>query len=239
MAMNEREKKLMWFLGGSLFLIANAYGWFSLMNAENAAKLKTAKLQGSIARSNGLKTMKPQAEKYREHLSQWLKRYASENDRDEYLTNIISKHVSDLGLNRTKGAPTPTEGLSTEDIKGQAANFIKVGYSGEVVGDWKKVIEFAHLLEDPSEFRWLKSGDFKTRKSEGQDGTVDLVFSFTLQKWWHPDSEMLLAEEAAAGEQAKEIPAAPEKPATAAVTNPTGDDTAGEQAPNPPVVINQ
>jgi hypothetical protein len=233
MALNNREKKLMWILGGAGFLMANAFGWLMLLNARNEAIQFAAKKEAEIKKAEVLKTMVPQVAQYQGYLDQWLKRYPTMDERDTYVGNLVRGSASDLGLTE-KGAPTTIEGLDEPNaqlVVGQPkpeAKFIKTGYSGEVVGDWKKVLEFAHRMEDASDFRWMKVADFQVRKSEGQDGSYDMVLKYTLQKWWHPLSEEMLAEKPE-GSEAGEAP-------KTADTNPPAAPNDTEQAPAPPVV---
>ena len=119
-----------------------------------------------------------------------------------------------------KNAPLAVEFPDPE----KGGDFIKSSYQAEVAGDWKRVLEFIHRLQSPTEFRYTKNLTLTTRKSEAQDGAAELVCNFVLQKWWHPDSQTLLDEQAAAKELAgtpPPVPApAPSVPAAPAAEEP-------------------
>ncbi len=223
--MNEREKKLLLFFGGAIFIMANLYGWFEWLAARNRETNRQVGLEKSIANSKKLLTLKPQAEEYNTMVSEWLVRYPDFDTRDTYLGNFVQKAAGDMGVSLSKNQPTATEGLK-DTPDGEAPKFIKTGYTGEVSGDWKKVIEFAHQLEDTTEFRWLKSADFKVRKADGESGS-DLVLSFTVQKWWDPSSEYELTQTEGEGADAE--------PANATETNSSEAPKDTEQAPTPAV----
>jgi hypothetical protein len=233
MAMNDREKKLMWILGSATFLIVNAFGWVTLLNARAAAQTFQSKQESNIKKAEALKKLMPEVAQYQGYLDQWLKRYPTADDRDNYVGDLVRSSASELGLDLKKGAPTTIEGIAevggganANGLPQDPAKFIKTGFSGEIVGDWQKIMEFAHRMEDASDFRWMKTADFQVRKSEGQDGSYQMALNFTLQKWWHPDSEDLLA--------SGETPATVETPAA----NPSGAEKNAEQPAAPLVVPN-
>jgi hypothetical protein len=194
MALKPSEKRLLSIFGGALFLIANVAAYTLYQSSSTKADLDQKKLQAEVKRLQALQSQVPTAVSYREAIAQHLTRYDSLDSRDTYLGTFIQNAVDRLDLRIAKNAPLATDVGTPE----QPVNFIKSGYQAEVTGPWDKVLEFIHGLQEPTEFRYVKSMTISVRKSEAQDGDSELVCQFVLQKWWHPDSELLLAEKAEA-----------------------------------------
>ena len=87
-------------------------------------------------------------------------------------------------------------------------------------------------LQEPTEFRYVKTMTLSTRKNDASDGSSDLVCDFTLQKWWHPMSDDFLADQEA---QAPTEPAAntPEAAPAAPVASAPAADKPKETEQNP------
>ncbi len=202
MTLKPSEKRLLTAFGIVVFLIVNFAAFTFWQEKEVKVVSKKASLTKELKRLEGLKSKVPIAREYEAALAQYLKRYDSLDTRDTYLTTFVQTAVDKLGLKLAKNAPLAGEQPNPD----QPAKFIKSAYRAEVSGDWKKVLEFIYGLQEPTEFRYVKSLVLSTRKNEANDGVSDLVCDFTLQKWWNPQSDELLAEAAAAA--AEPAPAA-------------------------------
>lgn len=218
MKLKPSEKRLLIFLGIAFFLVGNFFLW-SLLNEENQkVGLAKAKLEKEFSRLNALKSQIPAARERQEALAKYLKRYDSNDTRDTYLVTFVQNGVDQFGLKLAKNNPLPGEADE---------NFIKSGYHAEVTGDYKRVFEFIHTLQAPTEFRFVKNLTLSSRKSDAGDGASDVVCDFVIQKWWHPDSDALLAEEpSASAAPAPAVSTANETSASPAVAS-----TPGEQKP--------
>lgn len=228
----QSEKRLLSAFGIVIFLIANfaAYTYWQEKELKTANK-KTA-LTKELKHLESLKAQVPLATSYQDALTQHLKRYDSLDTRDTYLTTFIQNLAeARLGLKLAKNAPLAGEQPKPDDM----AKFIKSAYRGEVSGEWKKVFEFIYRLQEPTEFRCVTTMTLSSRKTEANDGESDLVCDFTIQKWWHPDSDILLAEQAEAAATAAatasvgaSAPAAPATPT--APSAPAGESAAASPA---------
>ncbi len=210
-------------MGIMVFLVLNfaGYSFWQGMQAKVALQKKT--LTTELKRLEGLKSQVPLAAQYQDTLAQYLKRYDSFDTRDTYLTTFVQNAVERLNLKLSNNAPLAGEPVDPD----KPAKFIKSAYGAEVSGDWKKVLEFIYGLQEPTEFRYVKSMILKTRKSDAHDGESELVCKFVIQKWWHPDSDQFL-KDAERNALATQAPAAP-APKTPELSTPT------EQPALPPV----
>lgn len=221
MVLKPSEKRLLIIFGVVIFLIGNIAAWSILQEKEIKVTLDQTKLEKELKRLQALQSQVPLAREYQAAMQKYLTRYDSLDTRDTYLGTFIQNGVDSLGLKLAKNAPLATESGDA----GKEVQFIKSGYQAEVSGDWKKVLEFVHSLQEPTEFRYVKSLNLSVRKSEIQDGESELVCNFVLQKWWHPESDALLAEKAeASGEPAPEAAEAP-KPASSTAATPAPAET--------------
>jgi hypothetical protein len=234
MTLKPSEKRLLTAFGIVVFLIINFAAFTFWQEKEVKVASKKTSLTKELKRLEGLKSKVPIAREYEAALAQYLKRYDSLDTRDTYLTTFVQTAVDKLGLKLAKNAPLAGEQPSPD----QPAKFIKSAYRAEVSGEWKKVLEFIYGLQEPTEFRYVKSLVLSTRKNEANDGVSDLVCDFTLQKWWNPQSDELLAEaaEAAGVELAPAAePAAPkesEQKSPPAVGTSGAQPALGQPAPN-------
>ncbi len=237
--LKQSEKRLLSAFGIAIFLIANFAAFTYWQEKEMKTANKKTALSKELKHLESLKAQVPQATEYQDTLALYLKRYDSLDTRDTYLTTFVQNLAeAKLGLKLAKNAPLAGEQPDPEKM----AKFIISAYRAEVSGDWKKVLEFIYLLQEPTEFRYVKTMTLSTRKNEANDGESDLVCDFTIQKWWHPESDILLAEQAeAAGTPAPATanppaaPAAPAAPATEAAAASPDKPKETEQNPVPTV----
>ena len=230
MVLKPSEKRLLIVFGVAIFLIGNIAAWSILQEKEIKVSLDQTKLEKELKRLQALQSQVPVAREYQAAMQKYLTRYDSLDTRDTYLGTFIQNGVDSLGLKLAKNAPLATD----SGDGGKEVQFIKSGYQAEVSGDWKKVLEFVHTLQEPTEFRYVKSLNLTVRKSEIQDGESELVCNFVLQKWWHPESDTLLAEKAeASGEPAPAKAAEAPKPAASTAATPAPAET--ERKPDPVV----
>jgi hypothetical protein len=241
------EVKLLAAFGGTLFILANLWGWGILNGYNQKADLESVRLNSDIAKFKALKQQAPLADQYQGMLEKWVKAYTTLDQRDVYLGSFVKELSDKFGLELSKNIPTEVIGEREPEAK-----FIITGYTGVVRGDWKKVMEFSHNLEDVSDFRWVKEATFTTMKNEAQDGNSDLELKFSVQKWWDKRSEEILAENsqpAATGLDPASpsgapvspnptapipTPAAPEQPGAAAVESGKPATVAAGQDPTAP-----
>lgn len=235
------EVKLLSAFGIVLFLIANFLAFTFWQQLETKTAGKKAAMTKELKHLESLKAQVPVANQYQDALTQHLKRYDSLDTRDTYLTTFVQNQVDKLSLKLAKNAPLAGEQPDPD----KPAKFIKSAYRAEVSGDWKKVLEFIYNLQEPTEFRYAKTMTLSTRKNDAGDGSSDLVCDFTLQKWWHPDSDVILADQetavpaepaAAKPESAPAAPIASAPPADKPKeTERNATPTVGNPAPAPTV----
>jgi hypothetical protein len=238
--MQKSEVRLLIAFSVTLFVLANVWGWTYLGDKWHKRNQEHSRLSGDEKRFTMLQAQIPLASEYEENLVGLLRTYPSINDRDNFLGNMVERAAQESGVTLSKNGATPTEGLEP-DKQGVMPAFIKTGYQAEVTGEWAKVLEFAHKLDDTREFRWTKEATFSVRKSEVEGQDSSLVLNFKLQKWWHPDSERLLAKqntEDSPPPAAEPNPSAPvptvgnaEPAVPTAVENPTAQNVAAGEQP--------
>ncbi len=202
MTLKPSEKRLLiiFCIGG--FIAANVGAWTILQQKNISLKVAKTKLDADYKHLKSLKDRVSEATEYQEILAKYLKAYASLDARDTHLGNFVSNAASQYGLKLAKNTPLAVEFPDPE----KGGDFIKSGYQAEVAGGYKAIFQFIHKLQSPTDFHYIKSMTLTTRKNEQQDGAMDVVCNFVIQKWWHPDSQTLL------DGQSPELAAAPVTP---------------------------
>ncbi|MBP7950268.1 MAG: hypothetical protein KA004_11475 [Verrucomicrobiales bacterium] len=214
-ALKPSEKRLLIGLGVAAFLMANLWGWSFFQGGIKRLQTEGKRLDSDLAVLKSAQRQTGEARLFQEALETHMKAYDSMDMRDTYLGNFVEQCAEDHSLKLQKNNPLATELPRPEDSQG----FIKSGYQGEVAGSWQDVMRFIYGLQEPAEFRFVKSLNLSVRKSEAQDGESELVCQFVIQKWWHPLSEELVREKTGGT-----APPDEQKPAGSV---PTPDDSAG------------
>lgn len=220
-ALKTSEKRLLIGLGVAAFLMLNFWGWSFFQNELTRLDGDAKKLSNQLSVLKASQRRIAEARTFQETLAAHMKAYDSMDTRDTYLGNFVEKSADDMHLKLQKNNPLATEMPRAED----SAGFIKSGYQGEVIGEWKDVMEFVRQLQVPTEFRFVKSLNLSVQKSEAQDGDSELRCQFVLQKWWPLSSEEIASKKLESG-------------ATPAERTPAGAVSNGNDAtaPKPAVV---
>lgn len=201
------EKRLLIGMGTVLFLAANFFAWSFLNEKEIKVSGEEQKLRADLATNRALAAQLPLAQKREALLAKVVKAYPNITMRDTYLADFVKENADALGLKLSKQVPTRLEGLDKDEDQ----TFIKSGYTAEVSGDRKAVIEFIHRLHHPSEARLVKSLNLSVRKGDAQDGQSELACNFEIQKWWNAASEKDRPEAAEAPPEVTSNPATEQK----------------------------
>lgn len=190
MKLKPSEKRLLIGMGCVLFLFLNYFLW-ELFNSEQIKVSRSqSKLNAEIDTLRSLQAKVPMARQYEEALAMHLKSYPSLNFRDTYLTKFVADNATKYNLKLSKDVPLPTDA----GAEGATVYFIKSGFRAEVSGDYQNVMEFIYALQEPSSFHYVNKLTIGTVPSGKADGEMVVNCNFEIQKWWHPDSEQLLAE---------------------------------------------
>jgi hypothetical protein len=118
-------------------------------------------------------------------------------------------------------------------------HFHKSRYTAEVSGAWDDIFEFIYRLQQPKEFRFVRTLRLKSQKKEGSsDEAADAVCTFEIEKWWSPESahleDALTAPATAAAEAA---PLAPEAAAPAPAADSTDEPVLPKTEQTPPEAV--
>ena len=189
------EKRMLVILLGGLFLLGNVLGWAWYSSVTLRAERRLGTLKTKVSALEMWKRESAAAATKREWIDEHLKAYADETARDTYLDSIVQGELRN-GLDLELLAPRPLDPVMPTD----SMPFIRSRYEAKVKGTWADVMEFIYRLQRPTEFRFVPVIRMVPRKNEANDAEQFVECTFTIEKWWHPDSGSGL--ESAANEQA-------------------------------------
>ncbi len=226
------EKRLLIFFGIAAFILLNLLGFSWLKKRNVLLERQRITVESRIRELEMWKGKAAEAEQKRTYLDQHLQAYADEATRETYLDDFIKREASDLDLEVRKNVTMPA--LLEE-------HFHKSRYTAEVSGAWDDVFEFIYRLQQPKDFRFVRTIRLKSQKKEGSsDEAADAVCTFEIEKWWSPESanleDALMAPTAAAAEAA---PSAPPADSTGEPVLPKTEQTPPEAVPTPETAMGQ
>lgn len=226
------EKRLLIFFGIAAFILLNLLGFSWLKKRNVLLERQRITVESRIRELEMWKGKAAEAEQKRTYLDQHLQAYADEATRETYLDDFIKREASDLDLEVRKNVTMPA--LLEE-------HFHKSRYTAEVSGAWDDVFEFIYRLQQPKDFRFVRTIRLKSQKKEGSsDEAADAVCTFELEKWWSPESahleDALTAPATAAAETA---PPAPAADSTGEPVLPKTEQTPPEAVPTPETAMGQ
>lgn len=226
------EKRLLIFFGIAAFILLNLLGFSWLKKRNVLLERQRITVESRIRELEMWKGKAAEAEQKRAYLDQHLQAYADEATRETYLDDFIKREASDLDLEVRKNVTMPA--LLEE-------HFHKSRYTAEVSGAWDDVFEFIYRLQQPKDFRFVRTIRLKSQKKEGSsDEAADAVCTFELEKWWSPESahleDALTAPATAAAETA---PPAPAADSTGEPVLPKTEQTPPEAVPTPETAMGQ
>ena len=226
------EKRLLIFFGIAAFVLLNLLGFSWLKKRNVLLERQRITVESRIRELEMWKGKAAEAEQKRAYLDQHLQAYADEATRETYLDDFIKREASDLDLEVRKNVTMPA--LLEE-------HFHKSRYTAEVSGAWDDIFEFIYRLQQPKEFRFVRTLRLKSQKKEGSsDEAADAVCTFEIEKWWSPESarleEALTAPAAAAAEAA---PSAPPADSPGEPVLPKTEQTPPEAVPTPETAMGQ
>ena len=226
------EKRLLIFFGIAAFILLNLLGFSWLKKRNVLLERQRITVESRIRELEMWKGKAAEAEQKRAYLDQHLQAYADEATRETYLDDFIKREASDLDLEVRKNVTMPA--LLEE-------HFHKSRYTAEVSGAWDDIFEFIYRLQQPKEFRFVRTLRLKSQKKEGSsDEAADAVCTFEIEKWWSPESahleDALTAPSAAAAEAA---PSAPPADSTGEPVLPKTEQTPPEAVPTPETAMGQ
>jgi hypothetical protein len=229
------EKRLLIFFGIAAFILLNLLGFSWLKKRNVLLERQRITVESRIRELEMWQGKAAEAEQKRSYLDQHLQAYADEATRETYLDDFIKREASDLDLEVRKNVTMPA--LLEE-------HFHKSRYTAEVSGSWDDIFEFIYRLQQPKEFRFVRTLRLKSQKKEGSsDEAADAVCTFEIEKWWSPESAHLEdvftapATAAAAAEAAEAAPPAPEATPPALAADSTAEPVLPKTEQTPPEAV--
>ncbi len=208
--LNSNEKRLLLTFGIIAFVAANVFGYLLVSAFMKGLAAEEVKLTERLKGLEEAKALSGEADEKRLWMDANLKAYASEEDRETHLDDVITGRLtSGLEVELSKSSTMPT-------ITGEY--FVKSRFRTTVKGTWPDVKEYLWRLQKPEEFRFVPRLTMIPRKNELDDSKQLVEVSLEIEKWWpKPDSYI-------EGEIEEErIPAAIEQPPGDAVQPPAAD----------------
>ena len=231
------EKRLLIFFGIAAFILLNLLGFNWLKKRNVLLERQRITVESRIRELEMWQGKAAEAEQKRSYLDQHLQAYADEATRETYLDDFIKREASDLDLEVRKNVTMPA--LLEQ-------HFHKSRYTAEVSGAWDDIFEFIYRLQQPKEFRFVRTLRLKSQKKEGSsDEAADAVCTFEIEKWWSPESahleDALTAPDTAAAEAAplapEAAPLAPEAAAPAPAADSTDEPVLPKTEQTPPEAV--
>ncbi len=171
-SLTSKEKKLLAWLLGTLFLLLNVVGLRVFLDRQRALKKDIATLQEQLAANNAVLAEQP----VYEERGEWLDRNqpaddisTTEDDAKFYEFVESSAKRSGLEYTRKAGGPLPPTG-----------DYVEVFDSSQVKGTLESVVKWLSELQQPKAFRAIKQLTIKSGEPP------QLVCDVEVARWYRP-----------------------------------------------------
>ncbi len=159
-ALTSKEKRLLFFLLGALFLLLNVVALKTFLGRRAALQANIAALEGELVQSRAILGQKD----YWAERAQWLA-----TNHIEFVESTAKQ--SGLTYTRRGGGPVPSEGRP----------YAEVFDASTVRGDMKSLVEWLSKLQQPKEFRAIKQLRIKSAEEP-----PNVVCDIEVARWFRP-----------------------------------------------------
>ena len=215
--LNDRERRMLTFVGIGTFVFANFIGFTWLMGAQGKLDREKGRLLGQVQKLKGWSNQAGEALKVEEFIAGNIRTPADEGQRETHLGDLVQGQLIDgTGVEVTKFQRLQAK---------EGEHFDKSRYQATVEGEWTGVMEFIYRLQSPKDFRFVPRINLVPRKNENNDAEQNVQVTVELEQWWaKPEGSVFAGEE---------NPAAVEQPAAGEVqpSTPPADAPAPENKP--------
>jgi len=173
-ALTSKEKRLLFFLLGALFLLLNVVALKTFLGRRAALQANISALEGELMQSRAILGQKD----YWAERAQWLATNqptddVSTVDDDNRFIEFVESTAKQSGLTYTRrgGGPVPSEGRP----------YAEVFDASTVRGNMKSLVEWLAKLQQPKEFRAIKQLRIKSAEEP-----PNVVCDIEVARWFRP-----------------------------------------------------
>ncbi len=225
--LNDRERRMLTFVGIGTFVFANFIGFTWLMGAQGKLDREKGRLNGRVQQLKAWSGKAGEALKVEEFIAGNIRTYADEGQRETHLGDLVQGQlINGTGVDVTKFQRLPPR---------DGEHFDKSRYQSTVEGEWTGVMDFIYRLQSPKDFRFVPRITLVPRKNENNDAEQSVQVTVELEQWWaKPEGSVFTNEETPEGVEQPEAPGVQtSKPSadTSAPENKAADATVVPLAP--------